>query len=293
MSQFSTDWLALREPLDAASRATSLSATVVEALRRAHSHSPRIQVIDLGAGTGANLRCVAPRLGGSQDWLLVDVDPLMLAAVNGRMRAWARSSAMRVIENDQQLTIRGTQFECGVRGVCLDLATQLDRLALPDGALLCASALLDLVSEQWLRNLALHAVRVRAIVWFALTYDGRIHCYPAEPEDWEVRELFNTHQLTDKGFGPALGPTAEPLVEQIFTDRGYRIERAPSDWRIGPTQRTLQHALLDGWFNAACEIAPEKTSHLGHWRARRQAHINGGRSEVIVGHVDMIGCPHG
>ena len=60
---FSADWLTLREPYDAAARSSAL-------LRRG---SPRgaaaadvLQVVDLGAGTGSNLRCTAPALGATR-----------------------------------------------------------------------------------------------------------------------------------------------------------------------------------------------------------------------------------
>jgi hypothetical protein len=291
MRTFSTDWLALREPLDAASRAAGLGAIAIEILRHTRLRDPCIRVVDLGAGDGANLRYTAPRLQGSQDWLLVDWDPVMLDAMNGRMQLWANSFGVQAIESGRQLGIRAAEFECRVQSIFLDLATQLDRLALPPRTLVGGSALLDLVSERWLRNLAQRAADAAATVWFTLIYDGRIDCSPAEPEDLEVRELFNRHQLTDKGFGPALGPAAGRMVERIFAERGYRTWRAPSDWHVGPAQRALQHALLDGWFGAACEIAPKRAVDLRKWRARRRAHIDDGRSELIVGHVDVAGRP--
>src|SRR5512145_1693947 len=56
-------------------------------------------VVDLGAGTGANLRYLAPRLGSPQDWLAVDSDPVLLGELARRARrgpgaqAVARSGA--------------------------------------------------------------------------------------------------------------------------------------------------------------------------------------------------------
>ena len=72
-------------------------------------------------------------------------------------------------------------------------------------ALVTASALLDLVSEEWLRSLAARCRESGAALLFALSYDGRIQCSPDEPEDAAIRELVNQHQRTDKGFGRALG----------------------------------------------------------------------------------------
>jgi hypothetical protein len=273
MNGFSAQWLQLREPLDALSRAAGLCDFLTEELARQKRQNSRLAIIDLGAGTGANLRYAAPLLGGQQDWLLVEQDPLLLAAMEVRRREWMPPA------------------DCRVRHLELDLATQLHRLPLADGALLTASALLDLVSEGWLRALAQLAAKAASPVWFALNYDGNIECVPAEPEDAEVRELFNLHQLTDKGFGPALGPESGRTAERIFAAQGYRIRCAPSDWRIGPQSPALQRALVQGWFGAACEIAPHRAAALRDWAGRRGAHIEGACSELRVGHLDIIAIP--
>jgi hypothetical protein len=265
LSGFSAHWLDLRESLDAASRAADLTATLADYL----AVKPSVAVIDLGAGTGANVRYAAPLLGGSQDWLLVEHDPALANAMEARMR--------------------GTRPQCRIRQLDLDLATGLDRVPIPNGALITASALLDLVSEDWVRALAGHAARAAASVWFTLNYDGRIECSPAEPEDAEVRELFNRHQRSDKGFGPALGPGAAQRAIQLFAEQSYQLRGAPSDWRIGADRPALQRALVEGWCAAACEVAPARAPALQHWLVRRQTHIDEGRSQLRVGHLDLLG----
>jgi hypothetical protein len=273
VSGFSAQWLQLREPFDARSRAADLCTFLIAELALEKRQTSGLAIIDLGAGTGANLRYAAPLLGGMQDWLLVEHDSLLLDAMQSRMREWT------------------APLNCRVRHLELDLATQLHQLPLPSGVLLTGSALLDLVSEPWLRTLARSAANAAAVIWFALTYDGNIDCVPAEPEDAEVRELFNQHQLGDKGFGPALGPGAGRMAERIFAEQGYRIRCAPSDWRIGPQASALQHALVQGWLEAACEIAPHRTAALSDWAGRRRAHIQNACSELRIGHVDFIALP--
>jgi SAM-dependent methyltransferase len=270
MSGFSVGWLALREPVDAAARCVSLARVARDALQR----SPAcIDVIDLGAGTGANLRYVAPLIETAQRWLLVDNDPVLLEAAVDRVQ------------------LRRPTAHCEVQTLTLDLATQLSRLPLPAGSLLTASALLDLVSAAWLRELIQRGAAAGALMWFALTYDGRMACHPADPEDAEVRELVNRHHLTDKGFGAAVGPGAARLTQELLAAHGYHVHCAASDWHIAPEQLALQHALVEGWCQAAAEIAPDRAAMLQGWLARRRAHIAAARSELRVGHVDIVGHP--
>jgi hypothetical protein len=288
MSGFSAQWLALREPLDAQSRDNGLVTALNEAMAAAPRPAP-LEIIDLAAGTGANLRYAAPRLGGIQNWLLLERDPLLLDAVEGCMEAWAVQGDSLISGSGSSLGLRDERFDCRVQCVAMDLSTQLEQLPLATAGLLTASALLDLVSEEWLRGLVRSAADVALPLWFALSYDGRISCHPSEPEDAEVRDLVNRHQLRDKGFGPAMGPRAARAAIRILTEYGYRVQSAPSDWRAGPQSTDLQRALVEGWFEAACEMAPQRIRGLSEWKARRCAHIEQGRSLLLVGHMDVFG----
>lgn len=284
MSQFSSAWLSLREPIDGLSRATQIA----QALNRARPDRP-IAITDLASGTGANLRYLSRVLGGVQQWRLIDHDQNLLDAIPVRVREWAPDCGATVAEWGRELIISGQTFECRTSWAQRDLARDLDTIDLPAAGLVTASALLDLVSGSWLETLAQRCLSVRAPVLFALTYDGRVGFHPKEPEDERVQELVNRHQTTDKGFGPALGPAAAGKARQSFQAIGYRIESARSDWHIRPGDQNLQKALLDGWLTAAIEMAPEETSTLQGWLERRRAHVAGNRSELRVGHLDLLG----
>ena len=285
MSGFSADWLRLREPADAAARDAALVAGF------AAPGSSELRIIDLGAGAGSNLRYTAPLLRGAQHWTLVDDDATLLTAAQTATTAWAAARGAAVSSAGPRLRVRDDEFDCRVACVRLDLVSSLSAVELPRGALVTSSALLDLVSQSWLDALARRCVSAGAPVLFALIYDGRTTCEPAEPEDAEVLELFNRHQLGDKGFGPALGPNAARAVEQAFAHFDYRVETRASDWRLEPRDAELQRALVDGWLNAALEIAPHRAIVLLDWHRRRLEHVALGRSRIVVGHADVAGTP--
>jgi hypothetical protein len=283
---FSADWLALREPFDTAARAEKLIAALRARLTAGTVAAP-LPVVDLGAGAGSNLRYLAPRLGGAQSWRLVDHDATLLAAAQRMTQAWAQARDAVASAATEPLTIAGGGFSCSVVCEERDLASSLP--ALPPGVLVTAAALLDLVSASWLDQLIGACKDAGAVVHFALTYDGRTTCVPADPDDAEVLALFNRHQLGAKSFGAALGPDAAREAAARFAAAGYTVETLPSDWRIGPAHRAMQEALLDGWLGAAVEIAPQRRDALNAWHRRRRVHVAGGRSTLVVGHVDLIG----
>jgi hypothetical protein len=153
--------------------------------------------------------------------------------------------------------------------------------------LVTGSALLDLVSEEWL-DVVTKACRDRGTaVLVALSYDGRIVCSPPEPEDGRVRDLVNQHQRTDKGFGPALGPAAAACAARQLEALGYEVRQEPSDWVLEADEDELQRQLIEGWADAAVAVAPTDAAVIATWRAQRLAHVAEGRSRLIVGHEDV------
>lgn len=283
MGDFNADWLALREPADRTARSAPLTRAVCDGLARGGP----LRLLDLAAGTGANVRYLADRLAGEQSWLLVDDDASLLAQVPARMSAWGGERGYEALSDAEGLVLRGKGLTFRVATRCLDLATLDDDGMFEGRALVTASALLDLVSERWLGVLADRCRRSAATVLFALTYDGRIRCAPEEPEDDLVRDLVNRHQRSDKGFGEAAGPDATGRAERCFSALGYRVRREPSDWVLPPDARELQQQLIEGWAEAAVAIAPAQTVSIRSWRERRLAHVAAGRSRLIVGQEDL------
>lgn len=285
MNTFDAAWLTRREDADHAARNSILERLL--AARLAHRES--IRVLDLGCGTASNLRHLAPRLGGRQHWVLLDADPSLLAAVPEVLRGWceARGFAVDEARDGLRLSLDGAvvQVECR-RHDLADTPLPCDGVDLVTG-----SALLDLVSHDWLRRLARRCRDVHAAVLFALTYDGRIEWAPAVPGDDDVRELVNAHQRHDKGFGPALGPTAADAAASAFREAGYTVESACSDWRLDAGDTLLQQHLHAGWATAATEIAPARADAVQAWLARRMDALEAGAGRLTVGHADLLALP--
>ena len=267
MSESLSQWLALRESADAAARSVELTQAVAD---RLPPERP-IRIVDLGSGTGSNVRYLTSRLPPDQEWLLIDADAALLDEARARLPAFTTASAarVRIDTRTQNLGALHPQIFAGRQ-------------------LVTASALLDLVSDRWLRELAARCRAAGAIALLALTYNGQSRCDPAEPEDDAIRLLMNRHQKrSDKGFGPAAGPDAVGAAARAFADAGYDVARVASDWLLSPDARDLQRELIVGWADAAREIAPEQSSTIDDWLGRRLAHVDDGRSRIVVGHEDL------
>jgi SAM-dependent methyltransferase len=282
METFDADWLALREPVDHGSRAEALIAPLVDAWQtRGWS-----RVLDLGSGTGSNLRYLAPRLPGGQAWVLVDHDLEHLRTLRGLARP----------DRVRSLTVSPG-----------DLAAQdLEEVAGVD--LVTASALLDLTSERWLDRVVTACSQARCGVLWALTYNGRIHWSDQEaddsaagtvavaprdtdPDDRLVQDAVNLHQTGDKGFGPALGPAAGRVAERRFQAAGYHTTLRDSPWRLAAPDRSIVKRLVDGWEQAAAAVRPADSARIRRWADGRRARVATGRFSLTVGHHDLLALP--
>jgi len=265
MSRFAAEWLALRERYDLAAR----NANVLDAVTASLKSAASVHVVDLACGSGSTLRALHPHLPARQQWDLVDNDPDLLALARNR-------------NLDKDVTLNT---------VPLDLSRSFET-ALGDAIdLITISALLDLVSETWLHQFS-RAVAARALpIYAALTYDGRTDLSPADPLDTAIVSAVNAHQRTDKGFGPALGPSAAGTAIARFESLGYSLVSGESDWVIGPDDREMQKELLEGWASAARDMGTLSGTEIADWLARRRAKVSQGLSSMRVGHVDFFALP--
>jgi hypothetical protein len=265
MSGFSSEWLALREPYDLAARNT----TVLDAVLAAFHGQASISVVDLACGTGATLRAIGAKLPARQTWRLVDNNLGLLATAATLGRPPDVTVAARAIDlvRDLELALDGP----------IDLIT--------------TSALLDLVSEDWLERLMVEAAARRLPVYAALSCDGRVSFDPPEPFDADIVAAVNRHQHGNKGFGPALGPDAGRRAADIIKRVGYSFLEGSSDWIFGPADKTIQRDVLRGFASAAGELRDLPSERIADWLTLRLDMVAAGSASMRVGHVDFFAMP--
>ena len=256
----SAQWLALREPFDARAR----NPAVLDAVAGTFVGRPSVCIADLGCGTGSTRRMLGPHIGAPQTWRLCDNDMSVLARAADEPDATALQ---------------------------LDLACELEAAIADPLDLITISALLDLVSGEWLKRLVVEVAARRLPVYAALTYDGRIEFTPSDPLDATIVAAVNTHQRRDKGFGPALGPNAARVAGEQFNRVGYAVTDGRSDWTFGPQDREIQIATLNDWATATREIGTVALDDLAGWLGRRSDAVERGGSSMRVGNVDLFARP--
>jgi SAM-dependent methyltransferase len=300
---FSADWLALREPADRAARQRAArtlaplralarpgTATVpLQASERPGPATVPLHVLDLGAGTGSNLRALAPRLGGAQRWHAVDHDVRLLAAQPAALGRWARSIGAHASTDATRIDAVGFSVELDRTAADLADPRGVDALFAPARIdLVTASALLDLVGEAWLQAWVDRCRTAGVAVHAALSVDGRWTVVPADRGDARLRRAFERDQRRDKGLGRALGAAAPREAARRLREAGYCVVTARSDWVLDANAyRGLVRELIVGMAAAATAADPAGRALHAAWLRRRLAALKRGRLRMRVGHVDL------
>lgn len=274
-SDFDASWLALREPADHVARCHGLTREAIDWLR-ARETQPTV-IADIGSGTGSNWRYLSRALVtaglDTSHWHLFDQDAQLLS---------------RVPRTESGPTIHVERLE----------ADSLDRHLPRPLHLLTASALIDLVSRDWLKALASAAARREAAVLIVLSYAGRFRLTPEHRADDGLRQWVNAHQHGEKGTGAACGPEASEYLADALKDNGYIVTCEPSVWHLDNSHSALQKALMEGWVEAArAQLSagangyPPDSAWLDQWLAERTRQADQGQLVIEVDHIDLLGVP--
>lgn len=268
-TRVSRGWLALREPADAAARALAL----VERLSRQPAASGGWLIHDLGCGTGAMGRWLAPLLSGPQHWVLHDRDADLLRVAAASPPGPAADRAAVSVETR-----------------CSDIAA-LRTEDLAGATLITASALLDILTEEECARLIGVCAGVGSPLHLTLSVVGRVELNPAEALDRRFAAAFDAHQRRVTERGRLLGPNAVAFAVDEFARCGFDVVVRSSPWRLSAAETDLLAEWLTGWVGAACEQEVELAVEADPYARRRLAQAAAGELAVTVGHADLLASP--
>lgn len=277
MGEFSAQWLGLREPVDHAARSERVKNAMLADLRKRHGESlTGLKILDLGCGSGSNLRAISPSLGAQQHWTLVDHDEALLATARTTLKGWAD----RVVSDQSDslhLISQGVDLVVDFR--VADLSVDLEDLLGLQSDLVSASALFDLVSSDWVDKVC---ETLQAPLYAVLSFDGDMQWDPAQEVDQLVTQAFCLHQTSDKGFGSALGPRAGQYLRNSLEQRGFIVTMDKSPWLIDNLPSDFHDMLIDGVGRAVAETGRLDQRAIQAWLLTRRS-----ASRCVIGHDDL------
>src|SRR5262249_29831996 len=160
---------------------------------------------DLGGGSGAMARWLAPRLPGPQHWVVHDRDADLLEL--------AVADAPGAADGGGAVTVEARRSDI----------TRLGPADLAGASAVVASALLALLTADALPAVLLACAGAGCPVLLALTVVGRVELPPAEPLDERIAAAFDAHQRRTVPAGRLLGPDAVDAAVEALSGTGAEI----------------------------------------------------------------------
>ena len=249
-------------------------ATSPNASRRELPATGRWVIHDLGCGTGAMGRWLAPLLPGPQHWVLHDRDADLLELAAADVPGPAADGAAVTVEARRS-----------------DI-TRLRPGDLAGATLITASALLDMLTEEELAGLVTVCAGAGCPILLTLSVVGRVSLTPADPLDRRVAAAFDAHQRRATERGRLLGPDAVAFaVERVRPAgrRGARPAQPVATRRLaGRPGGGVVHRVGGCRVRAAAPSWPPRPRSIRAdvWRRQRA-----GQLAVTVDHADLLVLP--
>jgi hypothetical protein len=261
-------WLAARVAPDTAARAVTVNTLLpqlINFLIDSGGDESDLEIIDLGAGTGANQRWLAPRLPFRQRWIHLDHDPAI-------SRSLSLSDHTVIIDD-------------GVEALAGLLA---DRSGGP--RLVTCSALLDVLTMTQIYHVCRAVIDNRVPALFSLTVTGMLSVTPTHPDDQLLLAAFNDHQ---RRAGRA-GPDATSVASNALREGGFHVLCQETPWQLSAASgQAFVEQVLQERLEAAVAYHPTLAATAAAWLELRGIQFALGILQIDLGHCDILALPGG
>jgi hypothetical protein len=223
----------------------------------------QLEIIDLGAGTGANQRWLAPQLPFPQRWVHLDHDPTISRSLP------LPDDTMIIDDSVEALSHLLASRSGGVR-------------------LVTCSALLDVLTTAQLYAVCDAVIDNQVPALFSLTVTGTLSVAPADPDDQLLLDAFNDHQ---RRAGRA-GPGATSLTSSALQAGGFRVLRQQTPWQLSSASgREFVEQVLQERIDAAVAQDHALVPGATAWLELRRVQLGNDVLRIDLGHCDILAIP--
>ncbi len=245
----------------------------VESIFRARLSAGKITIVDIGAGTGSNLRYYHGRLSAQeQHWYLVDQEKVLLEETLANLD----SEVNQCEENVWQL--RHNQKDIVVHFVEADVFTNSIDPFLERADLILSNAFFDLASAVQLRDFLGKLDFGRQTFLSTINYTG-MRFIPGDTEDGYWIDHYEEHMRRDRPEGRSTGPDCVGLIIEFFEHQDLRYHVGGSNWELKEGSPLIQ-GIFDFMYDAFMDMKLDMDA-FARWRGRSK------HATMIVEHEDL------
>ncbi len=253
---------------------------VIEALSGWLEGRKSIEVVDLRAGIGANVRALAPLLPLDQTWTLLARDAAEADAARDHLTRWA--PAYKTDGNILKLARESLRLD--IEFVVADVVRDLSAAFKKTPALVTVSGDAVRYPAAIIRKLAAATAGRKAIFYANLVYDGRLRFSPHHAADSAITAAYHRTLMRDDGAGPGTGPLAASELSEQFRHCDYTVIEGPSPVWLRAPEAPLMRLIQNQMAEAQRIVAKGHDKMIDTWLARP-------RSALEISQTDLLALP--
>ena len=282
-------WLAHRFACDAEARHPEIEHKFLSFFEQ---HQTALHVVDVGSGTGANLRYYFDRIPHTQTWTLIEQSSHLLGECRHSLATFAQKHGYGWHPQGDTFLLT----DAGKTAAITLIQGSIDRIEqlvdLPQADVVTANAVFDLLSfEQFdalVSTLAQHDVCLLATLNYYET-----SFLPFSERDHQFVDWYHMHMKRPQPMGIAMGPDCSEEMLDLLAQHHMLIEQESSQWHLKKGECTLHRYLLHFMEQAIAELSlsPEEQRDFEAWLTRKKELCRQRELEIIVDHSDIFAYP--
>lgn len=282
-------WLSYRAACDAAARHKGVERKFLEFF----NHKSVLELVDVGAGTGANFRYYFDLIQQNQRWTFLEKDPFLLAQASDTIAQYAHQHGYRFEQPHAHLI----RVSAGKKQAHIQLTQgsleELDRLVnLADTDIVTANAVFDLIAYEQFDALVGRLKRQYVCLLSTLNY-YEISFLPFSEADARFVRWYHMYLKRPQPSGIAMGADCcEEMLDLLHQHEMIIIQEA-SQWHISRNNTAMHHFLLHfmGQGIQTLNLADCERKAFFEWMQEKKQLCRERKLEIYVDHNDIFAYP--
>ena len=284
-NKFQLTWINAREKYDFLARSNLLCEYYK------NNKEGFAKIIDLGCGTGSFLRWCYYHKISFDEMLLVDHDKKLLSNFPIITKKFLKQYSYKFLKNTEtsfKILKKDVSKKSNIKLKKQDVSMALSIINKYN--LISFSAITDILPKTFINNL-FSSIESKKAIYFSICFNGKIKWNIINEHDKYIVSQFNKHQASFKNDVYAMGSKSIKFIKNISKLKNFNSLYKDSSWVISSEKdhdQIFQKQYLKTNYNALKKDKETNNDILSHWYKFRIKNIDLHKSNLVVGHEDIL-----
>ncbi len=281
-------WLSHRFACDATARNKAVERKFLEFF----DHKALLNIVDAGAGTGANFRYYFDHIRQHQHWTFIEKNAQLTAKTEECLAQFARQQGYEFEQKDNLMHLKAGTKQASIKVIhgSIDDIEQL--VSLQDTDVVTANAVFHLLSYEQFQHLVHKLNQTYVCLLSTLNY-YEVSLLPFSQDNARFIQWYHMYMKRPQPFGIAMGPNCCEEMIDLLHHQGMVIVQESSQWHITRNNAVMHHFLLSFIEDAirSLNLAACEKKAFEQWMDERKKLCQERKLEIYVDHNDIFAYP--